>query len=896
VPLPGGRSGPNLQPPNVLVNDPAEDGTSVHDTHSETTIAVVGTTVLSAFNDSFYLNANPGQITGLSRSTDRGGSFTDLGRLMTLPGGDAGDPALAHDNVSGRTYLATLSFQNSNTIPVFRSDDEFQTYLPGAVNATPGHSGLMDKEWMVVDNYDGPGQGTVYVIARDFGSGNGIYLSRSTDQGNTFGPSGGVQIVSAGGGNVQGAWVAVGPDHAVYASYYQSDDVGGTNGRILIRKSMDQGQTFGPAVLITRLTVVGVNGDLGLGFRSFNFPQVAVNPVNNQVYLVYHDRGVPGDRADVYFRQSNDGGATWSDAVRVVDDTTNRDQWEPAIAVSPNGSKVGVFWYDRRLDPANNLIDRFGAIGVVSGDTVVFGANFRVTDTSFPPAYGQDPGIVPTYMGDYDQVVADTGSFYLTWGDNRSPSRSHSGNRADVRFARISVDVAGPSVIAVSLHANTFAPVGTMRVTFDEPIDVKTATVDQFAITDSSGNPINVQKVTPVDGSGNQQFDVTFDQQTVAGTYSVAIGPFIADTNGHYMDQDGDGDPTGQKDDGFNGSFSIVGPSVLSTDLSGRLADQVDHGQIVFNTPIDPNSFTFDQFVLTAPDGSIANVTSIMPDDNTNRVFDVTFDVQTRLGNYTLVVGPNITDAFGNPMPAPYRGGFMLSSERIINGGFETGNFMGWTQSGNTGATGVSTATVHSGQYSAYLGPVGSEGFLAQIFPTTAGATYILDYWLQHDGGSPSSFHAMINGVDIPGSVLMNPAAFGYREYTFTFTAAGSQTELKFGFREDPTYFHLDDVSVNPMGAPGGPGRGGQIRAALLEGMRLADTVGVLQQPAADGNPSATAPAEPVQVTLAAAAPTVPVAASEAEAAPAQERIVARIDEFFTLNDGALLENVGIPR
>jgi len=238
----------------------------------------------------------------------------------------------------------------------------------------------------------------------------------------------------------------------------------------------------------------------------------------------------------------------------------------------------------------------------------------------------------------------------------------------------------------------------------------------------------------------------------------------------------------------------------------------------------------------------------------------------------------------------------MLSSERIINGGFETGNFMGWTQSGNTGATGVSTATVHSGQYSAYLGPVGSEGFLAQIFPTTAGATYILDYWLQHDGGSPSSFHAMINGVDIPGSVLMNPAAFGYREYTFTFTAAGSQTELKFGFREDPTYFHLDDVSVNPMGAPGGPGRGGQIRAALLEGMRLADTVGVLQQPAADGNPSATAPAEPVQVTLAAAAPTVPVAASEAEAAPAQERIVARIDEFFTLNDGALLENVGIPR
>src|SRR6516165_905714 len=289
-------------------------------------------------------------------------------------------------------------------------------------------------------------------------------------------------------------------------------------------------------------------------------------------------------------------------------------------------------------------------------------------------------------------------------------------------------------------------------------------------------------------------------------------------------------------------------------------------------------------------------VTDVQPVGSSNTQFDVIFPEQTVFGTYHMTVGPDIYDVFGIRMAAPFMGQFPINSDLIINGGFETGNFMGWTQSGNTGATGVSTATVHSGQYSAYLGPVGSEGFLAQIFPTTAGATYILDYWLQHDGGSPSSFHAMINGVDIPGSVLMNPAAFGYREYTFTFTAAGSQTELKFGFREDPTYFHLDDVSVNPMGAPGGPGRGGQIRAALLEGMRLADTVGVLQQPAADGNPSATAPAEPVQVTLAAAAPTVPVAASEAEAAPAQERIVARIDEFFTLNDGALLENVGILR
>jgi len=97
----------------------------------------------------------------------------------------------------------------------------------------------------------------------------------------------------------------------------------------------------------------------------------------------------------------------------------------------------------------------------------------------------------------------------------------------------------------------------------------------------------------------------------------------------------------------------------------------------------------------------------------------------------------------------------------------------------------------------------------------------------------------MINGVDIPGSVLMNPAAFGYREYTFTFTAAGSQTELKFGFREDPTYFHLDDVSVSPTGAPGGAGRGGHTGSGIFS--RLGNAVGLVVS-AREARSAATAP------------------------------------------------------
>jgi hypothetical protein len=119
--------------------------------------------------------------------------------------------------------------------------------------------------------------------------------------------------------------------------------------------------------------------------------------------------------------------------------TTPNDQWQPSIAVTPDGSHVGIFWYDRRLDPANNLIDRFGVIGNVSGHTVNFGANFRITDVSFPPAFNQDPVWGASgYMCDYDMATADNNYFYTTWGDNRL-SDAFFANQPDARFARVPV-------------------------------------------------------------------------------------------------------------------------------------------------------------------------------------------------------------------------------------------------------------------------------------------------------------------------------------------------------------------------------------------------------------------------------------------------------------------------
>jgi hypothetical protein len=279
---------------DVLVNNnTGATGTSQF-TQSETDILAWDNYVLVAFNDAGSF-ASGDHFTGWSRSTDGGQTFTDGGLLPNSTIGDAGDPVLARNETTGRIYFSTLGFNSPSTIQMFRSDDNGATWMP-PTNATPGGSSE-DKQWHVVDNYPGTGNGYVYMISRRFGTGPGIYVFRSTDHGETFTPSGGVNIVSAN----QGAYIVVGPDHTVYAFWYAS----GTPDQLFMRKSTDFGVTFGSPVIVATNLVGGTNGDLGLtgrrqglttfsSFRSSEFPHVAVSPVSGYLYVTFANIGTGG--------------------------------------------------------------------------------------------------------------------------------------------------------------------------------------------------------------------------------------------------------------------------------------------------------------------------------------------------------------------------------------------------------------------------------------------------------------------------------------------------------------------------------------------------------------------------------------------------------------------------
>jgi|SRR5271157_1179838 len=170
--------------------------------------------------------------------------------------------------------------------------------------------------------------------------------------------------------------------------------------------------------------------------------------------------------------------------------------------------------------------------------------------------------------------------------------------------------------------------------------------------------------------------------------------------------------------------------------------------------------------------------------------------------------------------------GPVLAGNLVVNGGFETGDFTGWTLGGNVdGNTVVESAgppgydhwLPHSGTYFAALGargrndPANPDNFLSEVIATTAGQSYTFSWYLGSDGGLPNDFTALWNGTAIlsllntpatPGYNPNGPGVAAYAFYSFTEVATGASTTIQFNSRNDPSFWAFDDVSVTLAAVP----------------------------------------------------------------------------------------------
>jgi len=264
-----------------------------------------------------------------------------------------------------------------------------------------------DKPWPGVDTAaESPHRGNLYVAwtrfdiygSKDSADKTHIVFSRSRDGGQTFSVP--IRVSDTPGDaqdsddTVEGAVPAIGPKGEVYLAW------AGPRG-IVFDRSLDGGYTFGEDRVIATnpggwdLPVPGVPRHNGLPVTATD---LSAGPDRGSVYVTWVDER--NRDPDVSLIASRDGGATWSEPVRVNDDPkgNGKAQLFAWTAVDPADGSVNVVFYDRR-----------GLEGTLTGLTLARsvdgGRTFVNHQVGQKPFSCQDK----VFMGDYIGLAAQDG-------------------------------------------------------------------------------------------------------------------------------------------------------------------------------------------------------------------------------------------------------------------------------------------------------------------------------------------------------------------------------------------------------------------------------------------------------------------------------------------------------
>lgn len=425
-----------LNPTNVRVYSNSEP-------QNECSIAVnptKSTNIVIGFNDYTAGTWTP----SYSYSIDGGNSWTYGGSLPKgiLDDDPYCDPWLAFDS-DGYCYYVALSDTDYHEVFVCVGSPD------GSGNVGPlgfgnphivdsGSEAKNDKCAIAVDKTGGAYDGNIYVVwsrcpgGDVSGDGYQIYLRRGTRSGTIISWSAS-QLVSPDT-FTQGSQVAVGPNGEVYVAYLRMTSSSIPDGdAILISKSTNGGSSFstiGTTVSSVDPVSWTLSGDIDWA-RHASFPTLGVSMTTGTVFVAWADDRNGDD--DILISRSTNGGVTWSTTARVNDDTVSndKDQWHPALTVTPGGY-VHVIFYDRRDSDTNEYANLYHARS--SDDGVSFSNSIVTSGVTNPEAFRYWSS---SSFGDYVGIDSASGlndCVYMTWGDGRHANTYPQDYNSEVYF------------------------------------------------------------------------------------------------------------------------------------------------------------------------------------------------------------------------------------------------------------------------------------------------------------------------------------------------------------------------------------------------------------------------------------------------------------------------------
>jgi hypothetical protein len=634
--------------------------------------------------------------------------------------------------------------------------------------------------------------------------------------------------------------------------------------RIFFSRSTDGGSTWSAPVKL--------NNQSGLNDQFF--PWLVVDDTSGKVSIAYYDTVGDSTRAstNLYYQSSTDDGQTWSAPFKVTSASTNEttagadsgNQYGDYIGLDGVSGTFYPSWTDRR----NNGFEEIWSAAILdSTSTPDFTISASPSSTSIAQGSSGNVTISTTVSNGFNNAVA------------LSASGQPSGVTVAFNPTSIPAPGSGSSTMTITVGAgaatgtSTITVTGTGGGTTHTTSVVLTVTTSGFSISASptstsitqggsgnvtisttvqgsfnsavalsaSGQPTGVTVAfnptsIPAPGSGSSTMTITVASSTVAGTYPITV--------------------TGTG--GGQTHTVTVTLTVTSTDFTiaasptSTTITQGTSGNVTISTTV---SGGFNSAVALSASGQPSGVTvafnptSIPAPGSGSSTMTITVASSAATGTSTISVtgtggGKTHTATVSLTVTAP-------STNPIVNGGFETGNFTGWTASG--AATSVIAAAAHSGSFGAQLGattPTNGDSSIAQTF-TMPSSSPSLSFWynnhcpdtLTYDWAT-ATLHDNVSGTTTtllpkicsnPGGVwtqvTYNAASNAGHSVTLTLTSHDDN------FGADPTYTWYDDVVVTsgppdttpPTTSITSPANGATVSGTITVTASASDNVGVVK-------------------------------------------------------------------